>query len=67
MAGLGSCQTIIKWYLTRLCLTPSIIRYLSLVRWTSPGNGIAPPLHIYVLAIKMEPSGRPHFWSPNYV
>ena len=31
-----------KWYLVRPCLTLSIIRYGSRVKWSNPGNGVAP-------------------------
>ena len=32
-----------KWYLMWPCLTLSIIRYGSCVKWSNPGKGIAPP------------------------
>ena len=31
-----------KWYLIPLCLTLSIIRYLSGVKWSNPRKGVAP-------------------------
>ena len=31
-----------KWYLMPPCLTLSIIRYRSRVKWTNPGKGVAP-------------------------
>ena len=31
-----------KWYLMRLCLTLSIIRYVSEIKWSNPENGVAP-------------------------
>ena len=31
-----------KWYLIPLCLTLSIIRYVSRVKWNNPGKGVAP-------------------------
>ena len=31
-----------KWYLMRPCLTLSIIRYGSRVKWSNPGKGVAP-------------------------
>ena len=34
------------------CLTLSIIRYVSRVKWSDPGNGVAPFLHISVVAIE---------------
>ena len=30
-----------KWYLILPCLTLSIIRYISRVKWSSPGKGVA--------------------------
>ena len=37
-----SYQKLKKWYLIILCLTLSIIRYVSRVKWSNPGEGIAP-------------------------
>ena len=31
-----------KWYLIPPCLTLSIIRYVSRVKWSNPGKGVAP-------------------------
>ena len=31
-----------KWYLMSPCLTLSIIRYVSRVKWNNPGKGVAP-------------------------
>ena len=30
-----------KWYLIPSCLTLSIIRYVSRVKWSNPGKGVA--------------------------
>ena len=35
-------KTLKKWYLIPLCLTLSIIRYVSKVKWGNPGKGKAP-------------------------
>ena len=36
-----------KWYLIPPCLTLSIIRYGSRVKWSNPGKGVAPsPTHL---------------------
>ena len=35
-----------------LCLTLSIKRYVSRVKWSNLGKGVAPPLHLGVVAIK---------------
>ena len=37
-----SYQRLLKWYLIPLCLTLSIIRYVSRVKWSNPGKGVAP-------------------------
>ena len=35
-------QRLKNWYLIPPCLTLSIIRYVSRVKWTNPGKGVAP-------------------------
>ena len=35
-------KTFKKWYLIPPCLTLSIIRYVSRVKWSNPGKGVAP-------------------------
>ena len=35
-------QRLKKWYLIPPCLTLSIIRYVSRVKWSNPGKGVAP-------------------------
>ena len=37
-----SYRRLKKWYLMLSCLTLSIIRYVSRVKWSNPGNGVAP-------------------------
>ena len=37
-----SYQKLKKWYLMLPCLTLSIIRYGSRVKWSNPGKGVAP-------------------------
>ena len=37
-----SYQRLKKWYLMPPCLTLSIIRYGSRVKWSNPGKGVAP-------------------------
>ena len=37
-----SYQRLKKWYLLPPCLTLSIIRYESRVKWNNPGKGVAP-------------------------
>ena len=40
------------------CLTLSIIRYGSMVKWSNLGNGVAPPpLHLGVVAIEKGAPG----------
>ena len=38
----ASYQRLSKWYLIPSCLTLSIIRYISRVKWSNPGKGVAP-------------------------
>ena len=43
----------LKWYLMPPCLTLSIIRHVSRVKWCNPGKGVASsPLHLGVVAIE---------------
>ena len=35
-------QRLKKWYLITPCLTLSIIRYVSMVKWSNPGKGVVP-------------------------
>ena len=37
-----SYQKLKKWYLIPPCLTLNIIRYVSRVKWSKPGKGVAP-------------------------
>ena len=37
-----SYQILRKWYLIPPCLTLSIIKYVSRVKWSNPGKGVAP-------------------------
>ena len=37
-----SYQKLLKWYLIPPCLTLSNIRYVSRVKWSNPGKGVAP-------------------------
>ena len=37
-----SYQRLKKWYLISACLALSIIRYVSMVKWSNPGKGVAP-------------------------
>ena len=40
----ASYQRLKKWYLISPCLTLSIIRYASRVKWSNPGRAVAPSL-----------------------
>ena len=51
-----------KWYLIHPCLTLSNIRYVLRVKWSNPGKGAAPSLHLSVVAIE-----KGAFWSPAYL
>ena len=54
-----SYQRLKKWYLMLPCLTLSIIRYGSNVKWNNPGNGVAPSLYFSVVAIEKGASESP--------
>ena len=61
-----SYQRLKKWYLIPPCLTLSIIRYGSRVKWSNPGKGVAPsPTPWCSKLSKREPSGHPRLWSPT--
>ena len=49
---LGSIQRFKKWYLIPPCLTLSIIRYRSNVKWSNPGKRVVPATHLGVVAIE---------------
>ena len=46
----ASYQRLKKWYLMLLCLTLSNIRYVSRVKWSNSGKGVALFLHLGVVA-----------------
>ena len=61
-----SYQRLKKWYLMPPCLTLSIIRYGSRVKWSNPGKGVAPsPTPWCSKLSEREPSGHPRLWSPT--
>ena len=61
-----SYQRLKKWYLMPPCLTLSIIRYGSRVKWSNPGKGVAPsPTPWCSKLSKREPSGHPRLSSPT--
>ena len=63
-----SYQRLKKWYLMPPCLTLSIIRYGSRVKWSNPGKGVAPsPTPWCSKLSKREPSGHPRLWSPTFI
>ena len=53
-----------KWYLMLSYLTLSIIRYGSRVKWSNPGNRVAPPYTPVQQLPKRESSGHPRLRSP---
>ena len=62
-----SYQRLKKWYLMPPCLTLSIIRYGSRVKWSNPGKWVAPsPTPWCSKLSKREPSGHPRLWSPTF-
>ena len=61
-----SYQRLKKWYLMPPCITLSIIRYGSRVKWSNPGKGVAPsPTPWCSKLSEREPSGHPRLWSPT--
>ena len=44
-------QRLLKWYLIPACLTLSNIRYVSTVKWSNPGKGVAPSPTLGVVVI----------------
>ena len=55
-----------KWYLMPPCLTLSIIRYGSRVKWSNPGKELRPPLHLGVVAIEKGAFGSPSTMVANF-
>ena len=55
-----------KWYLMPPWLTLSIIRYKSRVKWSNPGNRVAPYPNLGVVAIEKGASGRPRLRLPIF-
>ena len=63
---ISSYQRLEKWYLIPLCLTVSNIRYVSRVKWSNLGKGVAPsPTPRCSRYLKRESSGRPRLRSPT--
>ena len=61
-----SYQRLKKWYLMWPCLALRIIRYRSRVKWTNPENGVAPSLHLGVVAIEKGASESPSTKVTNF-
>ena len=55
----------LKLYLMPPCLALSIIRYVSRVKWSNPGNGVALSLHLGVVAIEKGAFGSPSTMVAN--
>ena len=55
-----------KWYLIPPCLTLSIIRYGSRVKWVNRGKGVVPSLHLGVVAIEKGIFKRPLTTVANF-
>ena len=61
-----SYQRLKKWFSMPPCLTLSILRYGSRVKWSNPGNGVASfPTPWCIKLSKREYSGHPRRWSPT--
>ena len=56
----SSYQRLWKWYLIPPCLTLSNIKYVTRIKWSNDGKGVAPHQHLGVVAIEMGA-----FWSPS--
>ena len=62
----ASYQRLKKWYLIPPCLTLSIIRYVSRVKWSNPREGVAPSSTPQCSSYwKNKPSARPRLQSPT--
>ena len=61
-----SYQRLKKWYLMPPCLTLSIIRYVSRVKWSNPGKGVAPSPHLSVVGIEKGAFGSPSTMVANF-
>ena len=48
------------------CLTLSIVRYSSRVKWSNPGNELAPSLHLGVVSIETRAFGLPWTTVANF-
>ena len=63
-----SYQRLKKWYLILLCLTLSIIRYISRVKWRNLGEGVAPSPTLRCSNYwKRSLRGRPRLRSPTLI
>ena len=62
----ASYQRVKNWYLIPPCLTLSIIRYVSRVKWRNPENGVALHLHLGVVAIEKGAFGSPLTLVANF-
>ena len=45
----------------KMVLDTSLVRYVSRVKWSNPGKGVAPS----PTPCSREPSGRPRLWLPT--
>ena len=61
-----SYQRLKKWYLISPCLTLSIVRYISRIKWSNLRKGVVPfPTPQCSNYWKRDPSGHPWLWSPT--
>ena len=61
-----SYQRLKKWHLICLCLTLGIIRYISRVKWSNPGKGVAISPTLGVAAIGKGTFGLPLTMVANF-
>ena len=61
-----SYQGLKKWYLIYPCLTLSITRYISRVKWNNPRKGVMPFPTLRIVAIEKGVSGSPSTTVANF-
>ena len=66
LSQVKSYKKLKKCYLISPCLTPSIIRHVSRVKWSNPGKWVAPSLHLGVVAIEKGAFGSPSTSVTNF-
>ena len=65
LSQVGSYQRLKNQYLMLPCLTLSIIRYGSRVKWSNPGKGVVPYPHLGLVAMEKKTLGHLRLGSPT--